>query len=317
MGLRDTRAVAVLRALRDYAGKAAMQAYAVGKQLDELVASLDAAGIHFALLKGAARLFRGDREADSNTMFDLDVLVPKAEISAAIATLSRAGYQPIVEDRLAHFWKRHHHAPPLRPQGLGLPIELHSQLAPPASLSIATDWDACQRYFERVTARGLEATCFDPMGSALHMTVHGVGLRRLHDVVMLAQILRDTPGTREHLETVIATECRQGVALRAVLVLAARIAATDVEASEPVRRYLGWVRRREDLAPYVRERTQFVDAWYTNDRKIFGPATRLALPTRDIEQSALAFGATFAYRLIGRILVSAYAVATSRPAAVP
>ena len=314
MGLRDARGLALTRALRDYAGKAAIQAYAVRKQVDELVIALDAAGIPFALLKGAARLFRGERDADANTMFDLDVLVPSAEIPAAIAALTRAGYQS-VDDRLAYFWKRHHHAPPLRPHGLGVQVELHHQLAPPADLSIATDWDVCQRYCERVKAGRLEATCFDSMGTALHMLVHGVGLRRLHDVIMLARILRDTPGTREHLENVIAAETRQGVALRAVLALAARMAAMGTGANEPVERYLAWVQRREDLTPYVRQRTQLVDAWYTNDRKLFGPATRLAMPTRDKDQSAVAFGATFTYRLVGRILVGAYAAATDRPAA--
>jgi len=313
-GLRDARALALTHALRDYAGKAAMQAYAVRKQVDGLVIARDAAGIPFTLLKGAARLFRGDREADSDTMFDLDVLVPLAEIPAAITALSRAGYQS-VGDRLAHFWKRHHHAQPLRPPGLGLPVELHYQLAPPADLSIATDWNVCQRHCERVKAGALEASCLDSMGTALHMVVHGVGLRRLHDVIMLARILRDTPGTGEHLESVIAAETRQGVALRAVLVLAARIAAMRIGASEPVKRYLEWVQRREDLTPYIRQRTQLVDAWYTNDRKLLGPATRLALPTRGKDQSAVAFGASFAYRLVGRILVGAYAAATNRTTA--
>ena len=315
LGLRDERAATLTHSLRDYASKAAMQAYAVRLQLDEVVATLKAKGVPFALLKGAARLFRGDREAECDTMFDLDVLVPKAELPAANAALRRVGYSPVVEGYLAKFYDRIHHAPPLRPKGLGLPVELHFQLAPPARLSIATDWDACESYLERVKTGSREATCFNALGTAVNLMVHGVGLRRLRDVIMLGRILRDAPGAREHLEAVIALERRQAVALRAVTVLAARIAALGACASEPVERYLDWVRRREELSPYVRQRTQFVDAWYTNGGKLFGPATRLAFPTRAAERSALTFGVNFSYRLIGRIAVGAYAAARNKRAA--
>ncbi|MDQ6768145.1 MAG: nucleotidyltransferase family protein, partial [Candidatus Eremiobacteraeota bacterium] len=306
LGLRDGRAAAITEALRAHAGRAAMQAYAVRHQLDRVVGKLNEAGVQFALLKGSARLFRGDRQADLDTMYDLDVLVPKTQLTTAIAALCEGGYRSLLSDRgSVQYWARHHHAAPLHPEQLGLPVELHFQLAPPGSLSIATDWSACQPFFELVVNREHKAICFNPLGSAVHLTVHGAGLRRLHDVVMLARILRDNSEVCSRLCALIESEQLQPVALQAIMALASRIARVDVETSAATRRYLDWVRRREGLSPYVRDRTQFVDAWYTNGGSLWGPATRLALPRRDVEEGDLAFSVWFTYRLISRLVAGA------------
>jgi len=56
-----------------------MQAFATRKQLNDVMVTLEAANIPFVLLKGAARLFRNDIEADWNLMCDIDILVPEGE----------------------------------------------------------------------------------------------------------------------------------------------------------------------------------------------------------------------------------------------
>jgi hypothetical protein len=316
LGLRDERVSAFTKAVREYAGKAAIQAYAVRDQLRQLVHTFNEAKIRFVLLKGSARLFRGDKDADYDTMFDLDILVPQDEAVSAVEALERQSYRSCANaDRSKHYWTRHHHGVPLRPVNAGLPVEVHTQLAPPGSLSLATDWHACEPYFERMVTEQGEATCFNAFGSAFHLAVHGLGMRRLHDVILLAKVLRAEKDVLENVDATISQEQYQTVALQAVIAFAARVAGLPYTESAAVKRYLSWVVRRENLAPYVRDRSQFADAWFCNGCTVWGPATRQALPIREAEQGSVAFAASFTYRLIGRIATSAYALASV--AAVP
>jgi Uncharacterised nucleotidyltransferase len=316
LGVRDDRASAFTKAVREYAGKAAIQAYAVRDQLRQLVHTLNDAKIQFALLKGSARLFRGDRSADYDTMFDLDILVPREEAASAVEALERVGYHSGASaDRSRHYWARHHHGVPLRPANAGLPVEVHVQLAPRGSLSLATDWPACQMYFARVVTAHGEATCLNALGSAYHLAVHGLGMRRLHDVLLLADLLRSGKDALEHIDAIVSQERYQAVALQAVIALAARVAGLTYAESAAVKRYLSWVIHRENLSPYVRDRSQFADAWFCNDCRVWGPAIRQALPIRAVAQSSVSFAVLFTYRLIGRIATSAFALASVATAA--
>jgi len=311
LGVRDERVSAFTKSVREYAGKAAIQAYAVREQLRQLVHVLNEAKMQFALLKGSARLFCGDTAADYDTMFDLDILVPREDAVAAVQALERGGYSSRASgDRSRHYWTRHHHGVPLQPVNVGLPIEVHVQLAPLGSLSLATDWPACRTYFEHVATTHGEATCFDAIGSAFHLAVHGLGMRRLHDVFLLARVLRSDNRVLEIVDATISQEHYQAVALKAVVGLAARVAGLTYAESAAVKRYLSWVMHRENLVPYVRDRSQFADAWFCNGCTVWGPATRQALPLREAEQGSVSFAASFAYRLIGRIATSAYALAS-------
>ena len=159
LGVRDERASVFTKAVREYAGKAAIQAYAVRDQLRQLVDTLNEAKIRFALLKGSARLFRGDKNADNDTMCDVDILTPREEAVLAVEALeSGGGYLSCASThRSRHYLARHHHAVPLRPAKAGLPVEVHVQLALLGNLSLATDWRACQMYFERVATAEAEA----------------------------------------------------------------------------------------------------------------------------------------------------------------
>lgn len=316
LGVRDERASAFTKAVREYAAKAAIQAYAVRNQLHDLVQTFNDANVRFALLKGSARLFRGDKNADYDTMFDLDVLVPRGEAISAVEALERGGYGPCASaDRSKGYWTRHHHGVPMQPVRAGLPVEVHVQLAPLGCLSLATDWAACERYFEQVVTAQGEATCFNALGSAFHLAVHGLGLRRLHDVLLLANILRSDKDALENVDATISQERYQTVALQAVIALAARVAGRTYTEPAAVKHYLSWVIHRENLAPYVRDRSQFADAWFCNGCRVWGPATRQALPIRDVAQSPVSYAASFTYRLIGRIATSPYALASVATAA--
>lgn len=310
LGIRDERASTLMNALRRYAGKAAIQAYEARRQLEQIVGQLSEAQVQFALLKGAARLFRGVRDAEWDTMFDFDILLPRNQFDLAVETLAHRGYRSANPVRLANYRARHHHFAPLQPPIPGLPVELHAQLAPVNSLSLSTDWAASEAYLERVESGKFEAQCFNTLGSAVHLSVHGLGIQRLHDVVLLAKILGAEPGLYQKLADVFKQEQRQSVALEAVPALAARIAGLRVSPAAPVERYVSWVQHRERLTPYVRERSQFGDAWFCNGGKIFGPATRYALPNREPRQSSISFLACFPYRLVGRLATSAYALAS-------
>ena len=157
-----------------------MQAMFTRVQLRELVAALQGAGVRFVLLKGAARLFRGDNSSDQSTMYDLDVLVHKSEATRAADALLAAGYLFDKRRNSDKYWARHHHLPTLQPAGAGLSVELHTQLAPLGMLSLRTDWEACEKYMEVTHMDGQEALCFDSLGAAFHLVIHGAGLRRLH-----------------------------------------------------------------------------------------------------------------------------------------
>jgi len=308
LGVRDDRAKALADAVREYASKAAIQAYAVRIQLNQLVETLDAVAVPFALLKGAARLFRGNREADYSTMYDLDILIPNVEVQRAADVLQHAGYRAILPTRaLARYWARHHHIAPLHPQGLGLPVELHVQLARPGMLSMPTDWQACEPYFERVVGPAAQAQCLDALGSAVHLVIHGSGIKRLHDAIMLSKIMRSDSDLPKRVSVAIASERWQPVALQSVVALSSQMAGLQLWMTPQVERYLAWVMRREDLSPYVRDRSQFTDAWYSNGGKLWGPATREALPTAEAERDIVTSSARFALRLIGRIITGVLA----------
>jgi hypothetical protein len=203
----------------------------------------------------------------------------------------------------------------MQPVRAGLPVEVHVQLAPLGSLSLATNWAACERYFEQVVMEHGEATCLNALGSAFHLAVHGLGMRRLYDVLLLANLLRSDKDALKDVDATISQERYQAVALQAVIALAARMAGLTHSEPAAVKRYLSWVIHRENLVPYVRDRSQFADAWFCNDCKVWGPATRQALPLREADQSSVSFAASFTYRLIGRLATSAYALASVATAA--
>jgi hypothetical protein len=232
------------------------------------------------LLTGAARLHANEADAHWSSINDLDLLIRERDADAAIAALERLGYRPDeTGGSVAWYRARHHHLVPLVPPGPGLPVELHLVIGWRKAISQRFDWDRLAPHFQRVVGSAGPALCLDATGTALHRTLHAVDLTRLYDVVLLARCLRQ--GGRDTLELLERTwqaERRQRIGLQAVVALAARIAGIHWEMPPAADRYLAWVMRREELPRHVRGRAALVDAWFINGGRLFGPASRLALP---------------------------------------
>ncbi len=307
MGVRTAQARELVASLRAYAGKAAVLAYAVRPQVASLVSALSDGDVRYVLLKGAARLFRGRQEADDDTMYDLDVLVARADAGRAWGILRDAGYRPAggeVEER--RYTLRHHHLAPLQPPGVGLPVELHLQLAPRRMLSLSTDYEACEPHLERVVVGSLTAPCLNDVGMVIHMAIHGVGVHRLYDVIQIARAVRNGEVYARAWQ-VLSCERRQQAAVLAPLVLGARLAGRDVACPPRVERYLAWVMRREALPAYVRDRSQVMDAWFCNGGRLLGPALWTALPlVEPPPRNPLAYAGLYCYRLLGRLATAAW-----------
>jgi hypothetical protein len=256
-GNDDGPIVALRQQLAPLVRKDAAIAMVLRPQVVALVRMFSSAGVPFALLKGGARSFRS-AGAQAHATCDLDIFV------AAIATLRRGGYTFRSSDELQlHYLRRHHHAAPLYPPGLGPAVELHTLLARPGTLGTRTDWDALAPHLERVDSEGDTAYCFDGFASALHYAIHGIGLERLRDIFFCAQYLRSlSAAERSQLHELAASDSIDPVRLGASFALAARVAGLPWESDARIERYLRWASRRTDMPSALRARTSGVEAWF-------------------------------------------------------
>ncbi len=301
--------------LKMYCKRAALQAFTIKRQLTSLVDILNGARIPCVLLKGAARIHAAHQGAHLNTLQDLDVLLREQDIEAAVGALLGAGYSHRYSRQvLQNYRNTHHHFAPLEPPDTGVSVELHIALAEPGTLSMPTDWNALEPYFSRINGVVGSALCLDPLGSALHLTIHGKGITRLYDVVLLAQSLREKPQLLESLDALICEERFQPIALKAAAALAAHVSGLSSNMSIDVERFLEWATRREDLPELIRLRSQFTDAWFINGGSLFGRATWHAMP-KYLENNHLCRETfTAPFRLAGRIATSALAAFQVAPA---
>ena len=279
LGVADPSDGALVKSLKASVKAAAFQSFAVRAQLGAVLDAFRRAGVPCVLLKGAARLHAGEDDADWSPIFDLDLLIRERDVNAAVAALKTMGYRANESDG-SEAWYRahHHHLVPFEPPGPGLPVELHLVLGWPEAISQRFDWTRIAPYLEPLDATGT-AYRLDPTGTALHRAMHAIDMTRLHDVVLLARcVQRGGDATLDALERLWRAESRQRVALQAAVTLASAIAGRTLDAPREVRRYLGWVTRREELPRPVRLRTGLADAWFMNGGHVFGHASRLALP---------------------------------------
>lgn len=247
------------------------------RAVEHTIESLRTAGVPFVLLKGAARVYAGAPEAACHPSDDVDVLVRATDVDRAVTALRTSGWT-YADDHatVERFRRHHHHAASLFPPSGEFPIELHHALAPPGSLSIATDWEALERYVVPVDGAAGTVLRLDPVGTALHLAIHAVGLTRLRDVALLAQSLVElSEDDHEVLRVAIDAEHRDGVRLAATAALAARIAGIDWPQNRAVDAYLWWAIRREDLPVSLRTRCDAAEAHMAGSRVRWSAGSRL------------------------------------------
>ncbi len=152
---------------------------------DFVLRRLAEGGIPAVLLKGAALRLTAYRDSAERAFGDIDVLVPKESLAAAVTGLTEAGYQPESEKRQKLYLEHHHHLILTKPQGFV--VELHWALAPVTS-PFALDHAAFLRDAQWVTTPGgIPARVPSPEHMVLHLAQQNLEdgfsqLRRLVDV---------------------------------------------------------------------------------------------------------------------------------------
>jgi len=239
---------------------------ALRAQIEAIIATLRAASIRFALLKGAARLYRNDADVSLYGSRDIDIFVPPEMLDACLAALGEAGYFFKADAREQAWYRAHiHHAAPLYPPGeKGWIVEVHRRLVRPGWLWTDTRWDALEAHLQPVHGRGGSVLAFDGYGTVLHHLIHGIGLRRYRDVVVAARAYANlSPDERSEIVRLVTAERRDPIRLMAMLVLVAEFAGFPLPTvSRTVRAYLAWVRKREALPRSVRRGAYPIEAWF-------------------------------------------------------
>jgi hypothetical protein len=292
--------------MRDATRAARAQSLVMLRQLDTLVETLNAAQVEFVLLKGAARLYAAEPEAHLDLLDDIDVLIRERDVTPAKRALKAAGYQRAVFGAWRDEHHRHHHLAPFVPPGDGVALELHLALSPPGRMSLQFDWERLAPYVRALDGPAGRARALNLTGTALHRAIHGAGLARLHDIVLLARAFSADPCLPAALGGIFAAERNGAVGAGAAIALAARLANVAAPVERDAERYAAWALLREGLPARWRNRTQLVDAWYL-DRRRFGPAALRALrpwqtqPTRGERVHA-------AVRAAGRLALAAVSI---------
>lgn len=180
-------------------------------RLAGLLAAFNSAGIRAILLKGTHLALFVYRDVGMRPMADVDILVRKADLSAAENLLLGCGYShrelsPGAYDfldrdrsgrelaRLAeHFRTEHHHLHPFgSARGIRL-LDVHWTLASP-SLPFSIDTDGLWQRAERCAVEGAEASVLCPEDAILHLALHAASgntfrvyaLRSLCDIAAIA-----------------------------------------------------------------------------------------------------------------------------------
>ena len=276
------------------------------RALDRTVTVLRSAGIEFALLKGAARVYGKLPGAAFHPSDDIDVFVDARAVDDTERALLAHGWTcPYSADERERFRRHHHHAAPLDSPDGEFPVEIHHALAPPGTLSSETTWTALRERLVRVDGIAGPALQLDRVATAFHLAVHAIGLTRLRDIALLAFLLPAmTAAERGIFESMLAAERRDPVRLAAAAALAARTAGIAFPERAGVAAYVQWALRREDLPLRLRRRSDAADLCFARPGAPWAAMPQLA-PwwTHGADVSALPL------RIVGRCATSAFAAA--------
>jgi hypothetical protein len=235
--------VAILRKER---WAAQMRTRRLLQQVNNVVDVCNAVGAVPILLKGAARLFKGDRQSDLHQSDDIDVLLPRDQIDAVTTALHERGYaeQPGMIERYAPL----HHTAPLFPSDPGVPVELHHLLAAPGEVRTRSDYASFANSTRVVEESGRRLGVLDDFGSALHSVIHDREQATLRNLVILGyQLRRLTPAEIDTLYEVADREDLERHRFHAALYAASRLAGLPLRPTPTALRVFEWRMRRFDL----------------------------------------------------------------------
>lgn len=281
--------------LHDATRAAGVRLFAMRRQISDVATTLAEAGVEFALLKGAARIYADRPDAVLHPSHDIDVLVPRDGLNDAIAVMLLRGYRFRGSESERAGWLDHHHAAPLfPPKNGGWSVELHTQLAPSAALATPADWEALAPHMTAAGGPAGDVCVLDAFATTLHHAFHGVGLERLRDAVVCAQgLLALDDAQRAELRRMAQAERLDPVRLQAVLVLAARMAGLPWPQDPQTSAYLAWVAKREEMPLSLGSRSQAIEAWYAAGGRFGG-----------IRANVLRAGNATLLRTVARVLVA-------------
>jgi len=224
---------------------------------------LSEGGVEAILLKGGGRLCAGEPDADLHGSGDVDVLVPAERVDEAVSLLRAAGYRERATAREMQFYKQfvHHRAPLWPPKG-NVPIEVHTQLTLPGSVSATLNFHTLFPLSRISEGPHGAVRTFDDVGSALHLAYHARDFHIWRDVVLLSRYLRRmSPEEQAKFNRLISNERRDRTRLYSVVEVARSLIA-PIQLSGSMRRYISWAIIREDFPDRLKKRTGIMDAWY-------------------------------------------------------
>lgn len=159
---------------------------------------LNRIGIEPVVLKGTALLLTDAYPTPGcRYLRDLDILVPRAQMGAAVAVLERDGYEADTRDAMGRF--RHHYPqlqrPPAQDGFSSAPVELHYSLGPGVSGKLLTGEDLLRDSYVKEW-NGVRIRVPSPEHLVTHLILHSQlrhcyserifpPLRAIYDLVML------------------------------------------------------------------------------------------------------------------------------------
>ena len=137
-------------------------------RLEQAIDLLRNAGVAPVVLKGVDTLHRFYGSFDRRTLDDVDLLVARDELPAALEALEAGGWSPPPEPKRTHYIRSSHHLPLVSPGPVTVDFELH--------------WNLAQEIRYSIDVAGL-------LERAVPLQIGGRDVRRLEDHDLVAHLL--------------------------------------------------------------------------------------------------------------------------------
>jgi len=247
--------------LRSSRWRCALHADLVLARVREVQPALRAANIDAIYLKGSARLLAGESDADIHFSGDVDILVPMRQADDAVAALQACGFDFHATPTEQRFYQRYvQHRSPLWKSDAILPVEVHTQLVLPGSVSQRLSYHVLYGRSMLIDSVVGEVRVLDAVATAVHLAYHGRDFRRMRDAGLLAlKLSAFSPSERTAFDRIIAREKRDGLRLRCLVKLVDDWNGEAVTLTFAERTFLSWIVFREDLPSVFRQRAPLLD----------------------------------------------------------